>query len=55
MFVSAEEIGVRLHDMENGFLIYTAPLGEYIDTEAGIRCMTSSWRRISDSAIPADQ
>jgi len=53
VFVSAEEIGVRLHNMETGFLIYTAPLGEYIDTEAGIRCMTSSWRRISDSAIPA--
>src|SRR5438093_11510409 len=53
VYVSAEEIGVRLHNMETGFLMYTAPLGEYIDTEGGIRCMTSSWRRISDSAIPA--
>jgi branched-chain amino acid aminotransferase len=34
-------------------LIYTAPLGEYIDTARGIHCMTSSWRRISDSSIPA--
>ncbi len=53
VYVSAEEIGVRLHDMETGFLIYTAALGEYIATAGGIRCMTSSWRRISDSAIPA--
>src|SRR5579859_3215813 len=53
VYVSAEEIGVRLHNMETGFLIYTAPLGDYIATEGGIRCMTSSWRRISDSAIPA--
>ena len=53
VFVSAEVIGVRLHDMEQSFLIYTAPLGEYIDTDGGIRCMTSTWRRISDSAIPA--
>src|SRR5260370_18904562 len=53
VYVSAAEIGVRLHNMETGFLIYTAPLVEYIDTEGGIRCMTSSWRRISDSAIPA--
>src|SRR5207302_1919648 len=53
VFVSAEEVGVRLHDMQTGFLIYTAPLGAYIDTDARIRCMTSSWRRISDSAIPA--
>jgi branched-chain amino acid aminotransferase len=53
VFVSAEEIGVRLHDLEQSFLIYTAPLGEYIALEGGIRCMTSSWRRISDAAIPA--
>jgi branched-chain amino acid aminotransferase len=53
VFVSAEEIGVRPHDLEQSFLIYTAPLGEYIATEGGIRCMTSTWRRISDSSIPA--
>jgi branched-chain amino acid aminotransferase len=53
VFISAEEIGVRLHGLQQSFLIYTAPLGEYIATEGGIRCMTSSWRRISDSAIPA--
>jgi branched-chain amino acid aminotransferase len=53
VFISAEEIGVRLHGLQQSFLIYTAPLGSYIDTEGGIRCATSSWRRISDSAIPA--
>jgi branched-chain amino acid aminotransferase len=53
VFVSAEEIGVRLHGLQRSFLIYTAPYGEYIATEGGIRCMTSSWRRISDSSIPA--
>jgi branched-chain amino acid aminotransferase len=53
VFVSAEEIGVRLHGLQQSFLIYSAPLGEYIATESGIRCMTSTWRRISDSAIPA--
>ena len=53
VFISAEEIGVRLHDLQRSVLIYTAPLGEYIATDAGIRCMTSSWRRIPDFAIPA--
>jgi branched-chain amino acid aminotransferase len=53
VFISSEEIGVRLHGMEQSFLIYTAPLGDYLATDGGIRCMTSSWRRISDSAIPA--
>jgi branched-chain amino acid aminotransferase len=53
VFVSAEEIGVRLHGMEQSFLIYTAPLGQYLVSEGGIRCMVSTWRRISDGAIPA--
>jgi branched-chain amino acid aminotransferase len=53
VFISAEEVGVRLHDLQRSLLIYTAPLGEYIDTARGIHCMTSSWRRISDSSIPA--
>src|ERR1700730_11543765 len=52
VFVSAEEIGVRLHGMDQSFMIYTAPLGEYIAGD-GIRCMVSTWRRISDGAIPA--
>jgi len=53
VFISAEEIGVRLHGLDQSFLIYTVPLGEYIALEGGIRCVTSSWRRISDAAIPA--
>jgi branched-chain amino acid aminotransferase len=53
VFISSEEIGVRLHGLQRSFLIYSAPMGEYIDTEGGIRCMTSSWQRISDAAIPA--
>jgi branched-chain amino acid aminotransferase len=53
VFVSAEEIGVRLHGMEQSFLIYTAPLGDYLPMDGGIRCMVSTWRRISDGAIPA--
>jgi branched-chain amino acid aminotransferase len=53
VFISEEEIGVRLHGLKRSFLIYTAPMGEYIDTQGGIRCMTSSWRRVADAAIPA--
>jgi len=53
VYVSAEEIGVRLTGLDHGFLIYTAPLGEYIALEGGIRCMTSTWRRVPDAAIPA--
>jgi branched-chain amino acid aminotransferase len=53
VFISSEEIGVRLHGLQQSLLIYTAPLGEYIALEGGIRCVTSSWRRISDASIPA--
>jgi branched-chain amino acid aminotransferase len=53
LYASSEEIGVRLHDVEVSFLIYAAPMGEYIAVDNGIRCMTSTWQRISDLAIPA--
>src|ERR1700694_507852 len=52
-FKSAEEIGVRLHNLRSSFAIYTAPFGAYVDVEKGIRCMVSSWRRIDDNAAPA--
>jgi branched-chain amino acid aminotransferase len=53
IFGSAEEIGVRLHDLEHKFLIYTAPFGNYIPVDGGIRCLTSTWRRVPDVSIPA--
>ena len=52
-FKSSEEIGVRLHNLKDSFAIYTAPFGDYIDTDTGIRCMVSSWRRVDDNAAPA--
>ena len=52
-FKSAEEIGVRLHNLRDSFAIYTAPFGAYVDVDNGIRCMVSSWRRVDDNAAPA--
>ena len=52
-FKSAEEIGVRLHGLRDSFAIYTAPFGNYVDIDAGLRCMVSSWRRVDDNAAPA--
>jgi branched-chain amino acid aminotransferase len=52
-FKSSEEIGVRLHNLDDSFAIYTAPFGAYVDVENGIRCMVSSWRRVDDNAAPA--
>jgi branched-chain amino acid aminotransferase len=52
-YKSTRAIGVRLHDLENELYIIALPFGNYIDTESGVRLMTSSWRRNADEALPA--
>jgi branched-chain amino acid aminotransferase len=52
-YKSTKAIGVRLHHLENQLYIITLPFGNYIDTEAGVRVMSSSWRRNADEALPA--
>ena len=52
-YKSSEAIGVRLHGLEDDFLIIVATLPAYLDVEKGVRCCTSSWRRIDDTMIPA--
>jgi branched-chain amino acid aminotransferase len=46
-------IGVRLHDLEDGFAIFAAPFGRYLEQEEGAHVCFSSWRRIDDNAAPA--
>ena len=53
VYKSSEVVGVRMHDLEDDFLLFVTPFGAYLDPEAGVRCMTSSWRRIDDTMIPA--
>ncbi|HXG35497.1 MAG TPA: branched-chain amino acid transaminase [Dehalococcoidia bacterium] len=52
-YKSSEVLGVRLHNLEDDFLIFVAPFGPYLDIEKGARCCTSSWRRVEDTGIPA--
>ncbi len=52
-YKSSEILGVRLHDLEDDFLVFIAPFGPYLDIEKGARCCTSSWRRVADTGIPA--
>jgi branched-chain amino acid aminotransferase len=52
-YKSSEVVGVRLHNLEDDFLIVVTTLAAYIDNETGVRCCTSSWRRIDDTMIPA--
>ena len=52
-YKSTKAIGVRLHDLDNQLYIIALPFGNYIDTESGVRVMTSTWRRNADEALPA--
>ena len=52
-YKSTKAIGVRLHHLENELYIIAIPFGNYVDTDNGIRVMTSSWRRNADEALPA--
>jgi branched-chain amino acid aminotransferase len=52
-YKSSRQIGVRLHHLEHELYIVALPFGNYIDTDSGVRLMSSSWRRNADEAIPA--
>jgi branched-chain amino acid aminotransferase len=52
-YKSTRAIGVRLHELDNELYIIALPFGNYIDTETGVRLMSSSWRRNADEALPA--
>jgi branched-chain amino acid aminotransferase len=42
-----------MHNLAEDFLVFVTPFGAYLDPEAGVRCVTSSWRRVDDTMIPA--
>jgi len=45
-------VKVALHGIRDGFGVYSFPMGGYLST-GGLVAHTTSWRRISDDAIPA--
>lgn len=52
-YKSGEVIGPRLDGVESDFMCFAIPFGNYLDLDAGIRCQTSTWRRVPDTSIPA--
>ena len=53
VYKSSEVVGVRMHNLEDDFLMFVTPFGAYLDLDKGARCQTSSWRRVDDTSIPA--
>ena len=47
-----EQIGVRLHDLDDDLCIFATPFGRYVENEEGAHVGFSSWQRISDNNIP---
>jgi branched-chain amino acid aminotransferase len=52
-YKSGSAIGVRLHDLPHQLTVLALPFGNYVDTDNGLRMMTSTWRRNADDALPA--
>ena len=43
-YKSSEALGVRLHGLDDDFMVFAFPWGPYLDVETA-RCAVSSWRR----------
>jgi branched-chain amino acid aminotransferase len=52
-YKSGKAIGVRLHHLSHELTVLALPFGNYVDTDNGLRVMTSTWRRNADDALPA--
>ena len=52
-YKSGTVIGPKLDGVDSDFLVFVIPFGNYLDLDAGIRCQTSTWRRVPDTSIPA--
>lgn len=52
VYVSNDQIGVKLHDLDPDIVIFSLPFGSYM-SETGAHVTISSWRRIDDNNIPA--
>lgn len=52
MYKSAQKIGTHLLNNTDSLLIFSVPMGDYIDTSKGLKVCVSNWRRTSDNAIP---
>ncbi len=50
-YKSSQSLGVRLHDLDDDFLILVIPWGPYLDMDKA-RCGVSSWHRPPDNVIP---
>lgn len=51
-YKAAEDVGVRLHNVPDGFAIVPVPFVQYIDGDRPLDVCVSSWRRADDTMAP---
>ncbi len=49
---SSKTIGPKLIGIDDALMMFTLPLGNYIDCPDGLKVCVSNWRRSDDNAIP---
>lgn len=52
-YKSELSLGPRLQGVQSRFCCYVIKLGDYCNIETGLDVVVSSWRRLSDNAIPS--
>jgi branched-chain amino acid aminotransferase len=52
-YKSELSLGPKLKGVESSLSCYVIKLGDYVDIKTGLDVMVSSWRRLSDNAIPS--
>ncbi len=52
-YKSELSLGPTVKGVESSFCCYAIKLGDYVDIESGLDVAVSSWRRLSDNAIPS--
>jgi branched-chain amino acid aminotransferase len=52
IYKSSVQLTPRLSGLDNELAIYMLSLGDYLDTESGVKAAVSSWHRLPDNAIP---
>jgi len=53
IYKSEHSLGPKLKGVASRLCCWVIKLGDYVDVEAGLDVCVSSWRRLSDNAIPA--
>ncbi len=50
-YKSSQALGLRVHNLDDEFMVFAIPWGPYLDMEAA-RCAVSTWARPPDNVIP---